>query len=59
VQDKTAWSRPILFYPDGSSSDAYLIVASGETVGIRVDLRGITAVVKVGQITSLEQLQQP
>ena len=59
VQDKTAWSRPILFYPDGSSSDAYAIVASGETVGIRVDLRGITAVVKVGQITSLEQLQQP
>src|SRR3954470_22205186 len=37
------WSRPLLFYPDGSSSDAFIVVGNDFNAGIRVDLRGLTA----------------
>jgi molybdate transport system ATP-binding protein len=31
-----------LFYPDGSSSDAYVVVGNTRQMGIRVELRGMT-----------------
>ncbi len=51
------WSRPILFYPDGSSGDAFIVVGNEYNAGIRVDLRGITASVRVGQISDLRTLE--
>ena len=51
------WSRPILFYPDGSSADAFVVVANDYDVGIRLDLRGMTGAVSVGQITKLQDLE--
>lgn len=53
-----SWSRPILFYRDGSASDAYIVVGNDREAGIRIDLRGMTGAVKVGQISDLKQLEQ-
>ena len=50
------WSRPIMFYPDGATSDAYVIVASPRAAGIRVDLRGMTGTATVGDISPLSDL---
>lgn len=51
------WSQPILFYPDGSSSDAWVIVANERDVAIRVDLRGMTGTTTLGEITDVEELK--
>jgi type II secretion system protein H len=52
------WSQPILFYPDGSSSDAFVILVHAEReVGIRLDLRGMTAGVTLGEINGIDELQ--
>src|SRR5205823_6304624 len=45
-----SWSRPILFYPDGSSSDAFVVVGNDYQAGIRIDLRGLIAAAKVSQL---------
>jgi hypothetical protein len=50
------WSPPILFYPDGSSSDAFVVVGDDRETGIRLELRGMTGAVKVGEIASLEDV---
>ncbi|WP_425616412.1 Tfp pilus assembly protein FimT/FimU [Anatilimnocola sp. NA78] len=51
------WSRPILFYPDGSATDSYVIVANEKQAAIRVQLRGLTGTSAVGEQTQLEDLQ--
>jgi prepilin-type N-terminal cleavage/methylation domain-containing protein len=38
------WSQPILFYPDGTTSDASLLLANEKQVAIRVTLRGLTGI---------------
>ena len=50
------WSQPILFYPDGSTSDAYVIVANERDAAIRVDLRGLTGAATIGEVTEMEEL---
>jgi len=51
LSDQAAgWSRPILFYPDGSTSTA-VVVLRHESVGqLKVKLRGITGDATVGQV---------
>jgi type II secretion system protein H len=51
------WSQPILFYPDGSTSDAWVIVGNEREVGIRVDLRGMTGTATLGEVTDVEELK--
>jgi hypothetical protein len=46
-----------LFFPDGSSADAFIVVANDYDVGIRLDLRGMTGSVRVGQMTPLQDLE--
>jgi prepilin-type N-terminal cleavage/methylation domain-containing protein len=41
------WSEPIFFYPDGTTSDARLIVASGHGYAVHIRLRGVTGNVVV------------
>jgi type II secretory pathway pseudopilin PulG len=55
--DGVTWSRPILFFPDGSSADAFLVVANERDVGIRLDLRGLTGAVRVSDLKSLQELE--
>lgn len=51
------WSKPILFYPDGVSSDAWLVVADEHQSAIRVELRGLTGLAVLGGITTPEDAQ--
>lgn len=44
----TAWSDPIVFYPDGSATDAHLVLQNEHDRCIKVSLRGLTAVATVG-----------
>jgi len=53
-----AWSEPILFYPDGTCSDAHVVVGNEQQVGLRLDLRGMTGVVTLGEIAGVESLKQ-
>ncbi len=47
----TGWSEPIFFYPDGTTSDTKLLLANKEGRTIELLLRGITGMVKIGDIT--------
>jgi hypothetical protein len=49
------WSRPILFYPDGSTSDAFVLIGNERKVGIRIELRGMTGAAKVSDVVALEE----
>jgi Tfp pilus assembly protein FimT len=51
------WSRPIMFYPDGSAGDAFIVIGNEHNAGIRIDLRGMTAAVRVGEISNLQDLE--
>ena len=51
------WSRPVLFYPDGSTVDAYLIVGDERDKAIRLNLRGMTAVVTLGEVGHAKDLE--
>jgi prepilin-type N-terminal cleavage/methylation domain-containing protein len=53
-----AWSEPILFYPDGTCSDAHVVVGNEQQVGLRLDLRGMTGVVTLGEIAAVDALKQ-
>ena len=46
------WSEPIYFYPDGTTSDSSLLLANKDGRTIELWLRGITGMVKIGDITS-------
>ena len=52
------WSRPILFFPDGSAADAFVVVGNDYQTGIRVDLRGMTSSVRVSDVSDLRKLEQ-
>jgi prepilin-type N-terminal cleavage/methylation domain-containing protein len=56
TQFQAEWSRPILFYPDGSTSDAFVLIANERDVGVRVELRGMTGTATLGEITMVEDL---
>ena len=51
------WSKPILFYPDGVSSDAWLVVADEHESAIRVELRGLTGLAVLGEATTPDEAQ--
>jgi prepilin-type N-terminal cleavage/methylation domain-containing protein len=51
------WSRPILFFTDGSSVDAFVVVGNEHNSGIRIDLRGMTAILKVSDVSDLKKLE--
>ena len=47
------WSRPILFYPDGSTSTAIVTLSDPELGRVMVKLRGITGDVTVSEVLPL------
>ena len=49
-------AQPILFYPDGTTSDAQLVLANEEGASITLDLRGLTGVVQVSPISYQDAL---
>ena len=48
----SGWSEPIFFYPDGTSSNTQLQLRNKEGRTITLMLRGLTGIVKVGDITA-------
>ena len=44
------WSRPVLFYPDGSTSTAAIVLQHPAVGRLRVNLRGITGEAKVCEV---------
>ncbi len=53
---ETTWSDPILFYPDGTTSTARLVLKSEHGRSIDLQLRGLTGTVSIGQVYASEEL---
>ena len=51
-------ASPILFYPDGTTSDARLILTNEQQRYVVVKLRSLTGIARVSQLLSHDQLQQ-
>ncbi|UUO04483.1 prepilin-type N-terminal cleavage/methylation domain-containing protein [Blastopirellula sp. J2-11] len=49
-------SRPILFYPDGTTSDAMVVLKSEDGSMRMVKLRGLTGIAKVAEVETTEDL---
>lgn len=49
-------SRPILFYPDGTTSDAMVVMKAEDGAMTMVKLRGLTGIAKIGEVQSTEDL---
>ncbi len=47
-------SPPILFYPDGTTSEAKVTIANQNSRSITVSLRGLTGLAKLGEITTTD-----
>jgi prepilin-type N-terminal cleavage/methylation domain-containing protein len=47
---------PILFYPDGTTSDAELILANDQQLYLRITLRSLTGISKVSELLSANEL---
>jgi prepilin-type N-terminal cleavage/methylation domain-containing protein len=54
TQFESEWSRPILFYPDGTTSDAFVVVANENERGIQVNLRGMTGTATLSEVMDLK-----
>ena len=51
LADQSAgWSRPVLFYPDGSTSTAAIVLRHSTVGQLTVKLRGITGEATVGEV---------
>lgn len=48
--DVTDWSNPILFFPDGTTSDSIVVLQDENGRTLRVVLRGITGTATLGEI---------
>ncbi len=48
-------SKPILFYPDGTTSSARLMLKNKQNRRIELSLRGLTGIVMVGRLRSTEE----
>lgn len=54
IEASAVWSAPIFFYPDGTSSTVRLRLRNDANRCIDLELRGLTGVVKVGELFSDE-----
>lgn len=54
--DGANWSQPILFYPDGSATDAFVIVTDERQDAYRVQLRGLTGTCQMSEEKKLDDL---
>lgn len=50
------WSPPILFYPDGSTSNALVVLYNKRNQLIEVSLRGITGMTEASDMTRAEEM---
>ncbi len=55
--DSTAWSVPILFYSDGTTTDATIRLKSDRGLYIDIRQRGLTGIVRVSEPLTLDEVQ--
>ena len=48
--EQSAWSAPILFHPDGTTSDASIVLANAAQQTVRVTLRGLTGIANTSEV---------
>ena len=53
-----AWSSPILFFPDGSTSSASLLLRNERRLFQRVTLRALTGVARVSDVLTEDEAEQ-
>ena len=51
------WSDPIFFYPDGTSSTARILIRNSRARYLMVSVRGLTGVVHVSDLLTVEEIQ--
>jgi hypothetical protein len=56
LPEDQAWSPPILFYPDGTSSTVRLLLQNKQQTFIMIRLRGLTGVAEISDLMSAEEL---
>ncbi len=54
MTEQKNWSEPIVFYPNGRTSNARIRVTDGERYVIDVSLRGLTGAVRIGPTSRIE-----
>lgn len=47
---QSAWSAPILFHPDGTTTDASVVLSNESQHTVRVTLRGLTGIVNTSDV---------
>ncbi|MCA9260650.1 MAG: hypothetical protein KDA61_15665 [Planctomycetales bacterium] len=52
------WSEPILFFPDGTSSDASIVLQNERKLTLRLSLRGLTGVGVASRPLTTDELDQ-
>lgn len=50
------WSRPILFYPDGTTSDAQIFITNPRDRYVMIELRGLTGISQASDLLTREDL---
>jgi prepilin-type N-terminal cleavage/methylation domain-containing protein len=55
---EAAWSDPIYFFPDGTTSTARLLLRNEYELYIILDLRGLTGVTTVSEVMTADELPQ-
>jgi Tfp pilus assembly protein FimT len=54
----TGWSAPILFFPDGTTSAASIVLRNERRLSQRVTSRALTGVARVSDVLTEDQLEQ-
>lgn len=54
MTEQQNWSEPIVFYPNGRTSNARIRVTDGERYAVDVSLRGLTGTVRVGPTNRID-----
>lgn len=54
MAEQQIWSEPIVFYPNGRTSNARIRVTDGERYAVDVSLRGLTGTVRVGPTNRID-----
>ncbi|MCH7752789.1 MAG: prepilin-type N-terminal cleavage/methylation domain-containing protein [Planctomycetes bacterium] len=55
---ESVWSAPILFFPDGSTSSASLLLRNERRLFQRVTLRALTGVARVSDVLTEDEVEQ-
>lgn len=55
---RSSWSTPILFFPDGTTSQATVVLQSDVPNYLRLTLRGLTGVARASEVLSREQMDR-